>query len=267
MGAFGVAIPVTGLNNGFPGTISRTNAGEPSILARLANASNTNNISFGDPVVLQQDATGGTYTQVADWITNSSGLITPKRSPIAPVTHLLPFGGIAVREVKTMLQYPLPPGTAQVGYYSPGQMCDVMTRGSITVKLGVKTGALAGGPVYLRILVDAAVSSALGSLEAQPDVCLATTMTGATITNSIVVASYTNLANGMIVTGYGIPDGTYITNVSTTTITLSQNITSIIPAGTPVTFAWTLMLPDVIFRTGVVDANNVAEITIESRVG
>jgi hypothetical protein len=261
---FGAVIPVTGLNVGFVGQVSRTNAAEPSIAARQANAANTNNIAFGDAVVLIPDATGGTYVQIADWITNSSGLITPNPSPVAG-SNPLPFAGIAVREVKTQLGYPLPPGTAQVGYYAPGQMCEVLERGSICVKIPVGTPS-SNGPVYLRIKVNAAIPAGLlGDLEAAADVVLSTTMTAGAIGTAITVAAYTNLAVGMLATGFGIPAGTYITNVNTVTITLSQSTNAIVAAGTPVVFSNTLMLPNVVFGTGVLDANGVAEVTILSR--
>jgi hypothetical protein len=266
MGAFGAVIPVTGLNNGFLGQVSRTGAGEPLIVARLANASNKNNIVFGDPVVLQQDSTGGTYTQVKDFITNNSGLVTPTRAPIVPVTNVLPFAGFAVREVKTYLGYPLPPGTSQVGYYAAGQMCEVLERGSICVSIPLGGTAYANGQVYLRILVDSGSAGTLGDLEASADVALATTMTASAIGTSLTVASYTNVANGQYVSGLGIAPGTFVTNVNTNTITINQNTVGIIAAGTPVTFSYTIPLPDVVFRTGVIDSNNVAEVTIINRV-
>jgi hypothetical protein len=266
MGAFGKVIPVTGLPVGFLGQVSRTNAGEPAINARLANASNTLPIYFGDPVVLQADTTGGTYTSIADWIANSSGLITPDPNPVPVVSSLLPFAGIAVREVKTTLTFPLPPGTAQVGYYAAGYICEVLERGNCVIKCLVGTPE-AGYPVYLRVLANAAKTAGkVGYIEAAADVCLATTMTAAAIGTSITVASYTNVAAGMVAVGFGIPDGTYVTNVSTVTITLSQSTTAIIAAGTPVTFSWTLMLPEVVFSTGVIDSNYCTEIAILRRL-
>ena len=263
---FGVSIPVTGLNNGFLGQVSRT--GERVIAAHQANASNTNNISFGDAVVLQPDAIGGTYTQVADWIANSSGLITPSPAPQVPVTNVLPFAGIAVREVKTNLgSYPYTPGSGVTGYYAPGQMCEVLERGSVCVKINVATGIKAGQPVYLRVLANSAVSAGVvGGLEAQADAVTPTTMTASAIGMALTVVSYTSIANGMYVSGFGIPNGAYVTNVNTNTITISQNTNAIIAAGTPVTFSWTVILPDLVFRSGVLDGNNVAEITILKRV-
>jgi hypothetical protein len=255
------------LNVGFLGQVSRTNAAEPSIAARLANASNKNNILFGDPVVLQPDSTGGTYTQVADWITNSAGYISTSGAPVAQVGTQLPFAGVAVREVKTYLGYPLPPGTSQIGYYAPGYMCEALERGSITVKVPNGGTAKANNPVYLNILYDSAVpGTPLGTFASAADVALSTTMTASAIGTALTVASYTGIVVGQAVTGFGIAAGTYVTNVSTNTITINQNTTAIIAAGTPVQFAFTIQLPRVVFRTGVIDGNNVAEITLLERV-
>jgi hypothetical protein len=54
----------------------------------------------------------------------------------------------------------------------------------------------------------------------------ATTATGTSGTNSITVASATGIAVNQSVEGAGIPAGTYVTVVSGTTITLSQNLTA-----------------------------------------
>jgi phage protein U len=91
-------------------------------------------------------------------------------------------------------------------------------------------------------------------------------MTASAIGTALTVASYTGIVVGQVVTGFGIADGTYVTIVSTNTITINQNTTAIIAAGTPVQFAFTIKLPRVVFRTGVIDGNNVAEITLLERV-
>jgi hypothetical protein len=275
MGAFGVAIPVTGPGIGYLGQVSRTNAGEPVIAARLANANNANNITFADAVVLQPDQTGGTYTQVADWLANGStwtsgtDYLTALPAPQPVVTGILPFAGFAVREVKTLLTFPLPAGTGQVGYYAPGQMCEVLERGSCISKLLAGTPK-AGNPVYLRILAHTGVSTVVGGIEASLDGLTATTMTASAIGTSLTFATGTDAVVGTaVIASVGIAPGTYVTNVSTNTITINQNTTAIIPAGTPVQCSYNIMLPDVIFATGVVSAygsDNVVEVTILKRI-
>lgn len=254
MGAFGAVIPVTGLNLGFLGQVSRTNSGDPVIVARQANSGNLNNIAFGDAVVLLPDSAGGTYRQMADFLTNggavpfgtvsthtnttidtfSAGLaglsvgmlvsgagiapgsyitaITATTITLSQATtatantvnlYIATFAGIAIREVKTQLTYPITPGASLIGNYLPGQLCEVLERGSVTVKIPVGT-PITNGSVYLRTVLNGAIPAGLlGDLEAAPDG-----------TNTIVLA----------------------------------------PSH------------PVVFRTGVLDGNNVAEITLLNRV-
>ena len=59
------------------------------------------------------------------------------------------FGGIALREVKSYVNYLGSGNTApQNAYYSPGYPCDVMKRGVISVlcRVGIPT---AGGAVFV----------------------------------------------------------------------------------------------------------------------
>ncbi len=69
----GQVVPVVGTLQGFPGVPSRTGGGNPLIVAKQSNAANAANINFGDAVVVMPDATGGTYKQLADWIANGGG--------------------------------------------------------------------------------------------------------------------------------------------------------------------------------------------------
>jgi hypothetical protein len=266
MGAFGAVIPVTGLHVGFVGQVSRTNAGEPAINARQANNGNTLNIFFGDPVVVQPDSLGGTYTSIADWIANSSGLITPDPSPVPVVSSLLPFAGIAVREVKTLLTFPLPPGTSEIGQYLPGYRCEVLERGSIVIQCRIGTPQ-AGYPCYLRILANGAKTAGkVGYIEAAADTCLATTMATTQGSATITVGSYSNVVAGMAVVGPGLPDGTYVaTTPSSTSVAVTQAATATLTAAV-CTFSWTIMLPRIVFSTGVMDSNNCVEVTLLDRL-
>lgn len=178
------------------------------------------------------------------------------------------FAGIAVREVKTQLTYPIgvtPGSSFQTGYYAPGEMAEVLEDGSICVLItnGFPT---AGLPVYLRVLANNGIpGTSVGDLEAVDDPVATTTATMAAGNKVITVVSATGIANGQIVTGGSIPAGTCVTNVSGTSITLSAAPTGDADVATAVSFSNMLQLPDVTFRTGVLDANNVAEITLLNR--
>lgn len=324
--SFGQVIPVLGLNNGFPGAVSRI--GERLITARQVLSTTPNSLAFGAPCVIIADATGGTYQSVADFIAaaaSNSGSVYSQ------------FAGIAVREVQTQLTYPAgsTPGLVQVGYYQPGQLAEVLERGSITVAV-VEGSPTSQGQVYVRVYANTAtftptanttlgsnvlstVSSftgllvgqlvtgtgipsgtyvtalnstaatatlnnnatatgtgvtitfsnsptGIGDIEAAVDTAATTTMTAAAGSTSVTIASATGVAIGQIVNGAGIAPGTGVANLSGTTVTLSQATIAAAAAGTAVTFTNTLALPGVVFRTGYLDANGVAEITLKSRV-
>src|ERR1700733_6773290 len=151
---FGQVIPVTGPNIGFQGTVSRF--GERVIAARTVISTNTTNLNFGDPSVLIPGAAGtgkDNYDSVADFVAaavSNIGLISQY------------FAGMAVREVKTMLTYPAGqiPGLQQVGYYSAGQMAEVLERGSGTVLLSVGTPA-SQAQLYTRVVLNTAITAGL----------------------------------------------------------------------------------------------------------
>lgn len=186
--SFGGVIPVTSLNLGYPGNASRL--GERVIAARQVLTTTPNAIVFGDPVVIVPDSLGGTYQSVKDFIATPATFTAAR------------FAGVAVRNVKTMLQF-VAWGTvqsAQFGQFAPGSMAEVLERGSITVKINNGT-PVSQNPVYIRTVFNGAIPAGLvGGFEAVADG-----------TNSVVV-------------------------------------------------------PGVLFRTGVLDSNGVAEITLTTRV-
>jgi hypothetical protein len=109
--------------------------------------------------------------------------------------------------------------------------------------------------------------TAVGDFEAANDVAATTTMTATAGSANITVASATGISVGQIATGGSIPPGTAVTVASGTTITLSVVMPSAEAAGTAVTFSNTLALPGgACFRTGNLDSNFVAEITLKGRV-
>lgn len=129
------------LNLGYPGNISRS--ADAIIDNRVVKPTDTENINFGDPVVLNDD---NTYSKFGATGTAAT------------------FGGIAVREVKQSTDY----FSAQ-GFYVPGQPCDVATRGTLTVVCNVGTPK-AGGAVYVRIATNASIpDGVIGGFEAAAD--------------------------------------------------------------------------------------------------
>lgn len=194
MGSFGAVIPVTGLNLGFLGQVSRL--GKRTITARQVLSTTTNAIPFGAPVVIvaSTQSAGGAYQSVADFINVSSGTFT------AAI-----FAGIAVREVKTNLTYSAasPLAMSVAGSYAVGTICEALEEGSITIALNVTTGIASQGPVFVRVALNGAIPAGIvGDFEAQAD---------------------------------------------------GGNTVSLATVGT-------------VFRTGQVDANNTAEVTIRNRV-
>lgn len=193
MGAFGTVLPVTGLNNGYLGQVSRL--GERVVAARPVLATTATQINFGDPVVIVPAASqlGDSYQSVADFIAGG-GTFTAAR-----------FAGVAFREVKTNVQFTTLFNTNNVtiNSYQPNEMAEALERGSICVKINAGLTPLSQGPVYVRVAVDA-----------------------------------------------GVPTGV---------------IGGFEGAVSPIA-ASSILIPNVVFRTGYVDQNQVAEITLLNRV-
>jgi len=129
------------MNYGYPGNFARN--GDCIIVNRFVKSTDTANINFGDPVVLNSD---NTYSKFGASNTADQ------------------FAGVAVREVKQSADYYNPTGS-----YKPGQPCDVIERGSVSVVCNVGTPT-AGGPVYIRIAANASIpAGVVGGFEAAPD--------------------------------------------------------------------------------------------------
>lgn len=122
----------TALNNGYPGTISRS--GDEVSKSRPVKTG-TANIYFGDPVILNTDGTierfGATGTDAK-------------------------FAGIAMRKVKSALTY-----VDQAAYYAALELADILQRGSVTVKVTEGTPAI-GGKVYVCTV--AGTTAAVGDI-------------------------------------------------------------------------------------------------------
>jgi hypothetical protein len=260
--SFGQTIPVTGPNIGFPGTISRLV--DRIVAARVFMPfTSTNNLNFGDPAVLIENSSGGYWDSVADFVAHAA-------SNIALVA--LQFAGMTVREVQTQLAYPVgqAPGILQVGYYASGNMAEVAERiggGTILLTVGAP---VAGSQVYTRIVQNLSnvPGTFIGDWETGPlaatDSFIAATGTLAIGGTSLDITNVNILPN-QVVSGPGILPGTYVVSYTAGDAVLSQAVTQAILSGTPVTFSNLVALPNVVARTGYVDANNMLEITIKVR--
>ena len=259
--SFGQVIPVTGPNLGFQGSVSRF--GERVIAAREFVPTNSAlNLNFGDPAVLIENNSGGYYDSVADFVAAAAANIALVASQ---------FAGMAVREVQTQLVYPAgqTPGVLQVGYYAANTMSEVLERGSATILLTV--GApVAGSQLYTRVVQNLTnvPGTFIGDWETNPAATDLFSVEATTQTQgspNVTIASGTNTQNGQVVSGVGIPAGTYVVSGGgTTSIVLSANAT-LTSSANILTFSNLVALPSVVARTGFVDANNLLEITIKVR--
>ncbi len=135
------------LNLGYPGSVSRqvdaVIDNRPVKSNIVSNVEQEPSIVFGDPVVLNSD---NTYTKFGASNTAAQ------------------FSGIAARQVKQATDY-----YPTTGSYLPGEPCDVISRGSVTVTCNVGTPT-AGGKVYLRIAENVAIPAGIvGGFEAAAD--------------------------------------------------------------------------------------------------
>lgn len=153
------------MNNGYPGTYSRN--GDCVIESRQINPTDSAGPGFGRAVLLVQNNTGGFFVDVAVAV---AGANTPVMTQGANYS----FAGFAVREVMTQIATytPAQPLTPLIQTYTPGQQCDVLVRGTMTIKV---TDPQAGGykanqSVFLRISTNGSFpTAAVGDVETIAD--------------------------------------------------------------------------------------------------
>jgi hypothetical protein len=160
----------TSMNPGYAGQRSRNNSAD-SIEAKLVKTTDTANINFGDAVVLNNDATGGTFSQAIGFIAGSGTFLMQVATGIKNSV----FAGFAMRQVKAYLTYTVnygAPGAGPLNYYSPGQIAEVMTQGYIMVPnykvFSSNAAPTAGGAVFFRTATNGA-GTAVGDLNTQAD--------------------------------------------------------------------------------------------------
>ncbi|QDX92061.1 hypothetical protein EEL30_06570 [Brevibacillus laterosporus] len=129
------------LNLGYAGSVSRS--ADAIITNRLVRSTDKEDITFGAAVVLNSD---NTYSKFGSYGTAEA------------------FAGVAVREVKQSTDY-----FGDQGFYRPGQPCDILERGSVTVICNVGKPS-AGGDVFVRIKANPSVpNGVIGGFEAAED--------------------------------------------------------------------------------------------------
>jgi hypothetical protein len=139
----------TSLGYGVAGGISRIGPNQPVIENRLV-ATTSANVTFGLAVSC-----------------NTSDAIVAAATTALTTSNLF---GVAVANVQTYLTFPIGQNTAQVAYYAPGQACDVIKLGIITVYIQRGTSINARGQVYIRSVYNGTYASAVvGGFETGAD--------------------------------------------------------------------------------------------------
>ena len=280
-GGFGLSIPVLSLNLGFPGTVTR--GGERDIHSRLVSPTTANAIPFGAGVVVLPDSAGGTLQSISDFIAAGGNFISSL------------FGGVAVRNTKTNLIYStlgnIGNQTPYVGSFAPGQIAGLFERGSIAVQINNGT-PVSQNNVFVRTVLNGAIpAGVVGGFEAVADGTIGAVLTGTgngTATALAIGPSAQNEAYTVTFTSgtaYTVTDasaniigyGTIVATTGKTSVFRSNFVTFTLTQGSTVfvntdhfviTVAAlkTVGLFGVVFTTGVMDGNNVAEITLKNRV-
>lgn len=240
---------VQGSTSGIP--VSTTTSGSTAAAATTIVVTSATGILIGQAVE-------ALYVPANTFVTAISG---------TSITISLPTTGIipTATTITFTTQY-----SSNTGYYPNGQLGEVLERGSITVVIAAGSPQ-ANYPVYIRVLANAALpGTAIGDLEAADDVMASPPTTSTTVGSAtLTVSSGTGVAIGMRVTGPGIPANTYLTAGATTSWTMSNLATATTSTATSafsnMALLGTLVDPWLVFTTGQLDGNLVAEINIKTR--
>lgn len=145
------------LNLGYEGNISRSI--DDIVTARKAKGK----IKFGQATILNSD---NTY------------------SPFGASNTAAQFAGVAVREVKQAISY-----TDASNAYEANERCDVISRGTVNVKVNNGTPT-AGGKVYIRTAVNEDIpNGVVGGFEATEDTGKTVELTNAIFTTGKIDAN------------------------------------------------------------------------------
>lgn len=240
---FGAVIPVTGLNNGFLGQVSRT--GDRVILSRQANSNNAANINFGDVVVTMPDSAGGTFKQFADFIANGgTELTTASTTSSSAVITPASMAGFQVGQF--VFGSGIPAGS------------QVASIGSSTVTLNQEATATASG-VAISVGAFAGIAVREIKTELAYPYTPGTPEIGYYAPGEMAEALQRGSCNVKVNVGTPVAVGAVYIRISTN---------SSVPAGVVGDLeaqpdgSHTILLSNVEWRTGVLDANNVAEVTL-----
>jgi hypothetical protein len=246
-------IPVKGLYLGFVGNIS--NEGYSLRTARQVNPTDTLPVAFGETFVLNSN---NTYSSVKQFLLNGAGSFTAS----VPV-------GIATSNVNINPTYSSA-GSNDVltpaGSFLPGNIMDGLVQGTINVTCYNGTPT-AGGSVWIRTAYDSAITAGVvGGLEAEADPNPITALTVGTTNGSTTVtpSGMTGLVPGMLITSTNIPAGTFIVSVGASTIVVSNAATGT-ASGTAATFNYTVLYPNFLWKTGYLETDDTAQVTILQR--
>jgi len=128
--SFGQSIAVTGAGVGFLGNVSRMGA-KRTIRSRPVLSTTATNLPFGSGAVELSTTTGGTYQSLADFLATATNAQYLQQY----------FSGVAVRNVKTQLQYTT---LNQPAITTVSTTMTQATPGSTTVTVASATGIQAG---------------------------------------------------------------------------------------------------------------------------
>lgn len=265
-------IPVTGLVLGPIGSISQTDF--PLISPRQVNPTDTLNINFGDPFVLNPN---NSYSSVAQYIlSNSVAAFIALMNQATPSYAL----GLARDAVETNGYYPLNGGTNMpAGFYGPGMMVNGLTRGTISAAVNNGTPVGAGAPIYLRTTLDGAIpAGVVGGIEGVQDpnaTTVGTANTGNTGNGTIgtlsllkygkngtYTVSFTAATTFNVFDPYGAMVGSGVTGTafnvgSQVQFTITAGGTAFVKGdgfGIVVT-SKTIVIPNIVFKTGVLSTD------------
>lgn len=256
------------MNFGYPGSYSRM---PDDIVMNKPVKSDSADIKFGSAVILNGDNT----------FSAAGANLTPGN-----------FAGIAVREVKQAITL-----NADQGSYAPLDPCDVLLRGNTVIK--VARGTPAAGASVLYRLVDGEATKAYNEYKGAIGDGNTVAFNSTTYTVGDGTSSTTTIANIVAAANaYQANSASYADSILTIkfeastagsagvapTLAVAKGTGS--DVGTVVAVAGqdavadaqvgdfeagsaeegvTIALPNVVFTTGEVDGNNVAEVTIKTR--
>lgn len=203
MQSFGQAIPVLGAGVGFPGNVSRF--GERVIVARPVLSTTATNLPFGAGAVLISSATGGSWQSFSDFLATATNAQFLQQY----------FAGVAVREVKTQLQYlSLQQSSGTVVTTTATQATPGSTTIIVTSATGISVGqSVEGAGIQANTLVTGVsgttITISLGTLAAMSAVAVAFTSSTSGLVGSYAAGNEGEvLERGnitVVITGNGTP--------------------------------------------------------------